>query len=105
MARITMGVLQFEARYFDETLASYNKGQAQLTKYYEDSILPHKCKKITLISKEKSSSWDEKSTTNLYSYTISYPDSQALVDFAQQLGATKAVAIAQGVYGKEAIND
>ena len=102
MARYTFPVLQSDVEHADLALTNYNDWEAKKERAQLHSP-PYKAKKIRLISKEKSSCWDEKSTVNLYSYTISYPSVEALFYFAEQLGVAKAVALAQQVYGKEVV--
>ncbi len=103
MARYTFPALQNDAAHVDLALANHNEWEEKRAGAKSTILMPYKAKKIKLICKEKCGSWDENHSFNLYSYTISYADADALFRFAEQVGAAKAVALAQQVYGKEVV--
>lgn len=102
MSRHTFPVLQSDAAHVEAALTNYNEWEEK-QETATVRFLPYKAKKIKLISKEKSSSWNENISFNLYSYTISYVDADALFRFGEQVGVAKAVALSQQVYGREVL--
>lgn len=100
MASITLPVLEVEAATFEQALTEYNRSQAAVQASLRAVKVPHKSRSITLVSRKKNEYWDDKSTINSYDYTLRYPFAAALFGFAEYVGVCKAVAMAQGRYGK-----